>query len=175
MNIYAIVLALMCVIGPNAEPAEPPVCTLPLEVVSEVTPEERVIEYEPDEAEIIALAQTIYGEARGCSVTEQAGVAWTILNRLDNGNYGDTVLEVVSAPGQFAGYSPNHPVTDELYELARDVLIRHWNEQQGLPDVGRVIPKEYLYFTGDGVRNYFRTTYNSTNYWDWGMDSPYER
>ena len=154
-------------------PEEPPVCTEPLERVNGTAPEARVIEYEPEGADIEALARTMYGEARGCGETEQAAVAWCILNRLDSGAWGSTVLEVVSAPGQFAGYSPTHPVTEELYSLARDVLIRHWREQLGFTDTGRVLPEEYLYFTGDGVQNYFRVSYSSGDCWDWSLDSPY--
>lgn len=60
--------------------------------------------YVPEESDVTALAQMAYGEARGLADYEIAAVMWVALNRLDAG-YADTVQDVVSAPGQFAGYS----------------------------------------------------------------------
>lgn len=131
-------------------------------------------EYIPAQEDVDALARTLYGECRGVpSKMEQAAVAWCILNRVDAG-YADTVLGVVAAPGQFVGYSPYHPVTDELAELAADVLERHWREQQGETEVGRVLPADYLWFSGRDGRNWFRAEYRSSDYWDWSLPDPYE-
>ena len=117
------------------------------------------------------LAKTAWGEARGCSPTEIAAVMWCILNRADSGDFPDTVVEVVEAPGQFQGYSEDNPVTDDLLTIAYDVLF-YW--QIG-DDTGRVLPKEYLYFLGDGDHNYFYKTWGDTNEpWDWSLPSVYE-
>ena len=114
--------------------------------------------WEPATEDVEAIARTLYGECRGVeTVAEQEAVAWVILNRLDAG-YADTVLGVVSAPGQFAGYSPEHPLWPELVEVARRVLTLHHREQMGI-SVQRVLGREYLWFSGDGVRNYFRCEY----------------
>lgn len=124
-------------------------------------------DYVPAQEDIDAIARTIWGEARGVAdPAEQEAVGWCVLNRLDAG-YADTVLGVVSAPGQFAGYDPAHPVTDEFAEMAREILVAHWRESQGERDVGRVLPKEFLYFAsrGDG-RNYFRTEYRGGVFWE---------
>ena len=114
--------------------------------------------YTPDDADVTALAQMAYGEARGLARHEIAACMWCALNRLDHGGYGETVQEVVAAPGQFAGYSAENPVTDELAAIARDVLTRHDAEQRG-ENVPREIGRTYLYFSGDGAHNYFRETY----------------
>lgn len=115
--------------------------------------------WEPAAEDVEAIARTLYGECRGAeTVDEQEAVAWVILNRLDAG-YADTVLGVVSAPGQFAGYSTEHPLWPELVEVARRVLTMHHREQRGL-SVQRVLGREYLWFSGDGVRNYFRSEYD---------------
>lgn len=115
--------------------------------------------WEPDAEDVEAIARTLYGECRGAeTVAEQEAVAWVILNRLDAG-YADTVLGVVSAPGQFAGYSPDHPLWPELVEVAERVLTLHHREQRG-ESVARVLPREYLWFSGDGERNYFRCEYD---------------
>lgn len=118
-----------------------------------------VSSWEPAAEDVEAIARTLYGECRGAeTVAEQEAVAWVILNRLDAG-YADTVLGVVSAPGQFAGYSPEHPLWPELVEVAERVLTMHHREQIGIA-VERVLPSAYLWFSGDGERNYFRCEYD---------------
>ena len=127
-----------------------------------------------EEAEYIA--KTLYGEARGCSTTEQAAVAWCILNRVDDesGMWPDDIIGVVTQEHQFAGYSQEHPVLPELYDLAMDVLARWEIEDTCVGDVGRVLPQEYTYFSGDGRHNYFRTEYTGGETWGWTAESPYE-
>ena len=132
-------------------------------------------EYIPPAAEVEALAKMLYGEARGVtSKTEQAACVWVVLNRVDNPRFPDTVLEVIEAPAQFAGYSEDNPVTEELKSLAADVLTRHNAEKEGKENVGRVIPPEYLFFTGDGERNSFTKDWKSAETWEWTLESPYE-
>lgn len=117
------------------------------------------------------LANVTWGEARGCSVTEQAAVMWCVLNRVDSPLYPDSVGEVVTQKAQFNGYSESNPITQEMLQLANSVLT-YWSEGD---DSGRVLPKEYLYFTGDGEHNYFYTTWASNAVaWDWSLPSPYE-
>lgn len=114
--------------------------------------------WEPATEDVEAIARTLYGECRGVeSEAEKEAVAWVVLNRMDAG-YSDTVLGVVSAPGQFAGYDPGHPLWTDLAEIAERVLWMHHAEQMGV-DVERVLPREYLWFSGDGTRNYFRSEY----------------
>lgn len=127
-----------------------------------------------EEAEYIA--KTLYGEARGCSTTEQAAVAWCILNRVDDesGLWPDDIIGVVTQEHQFAGYSQEHPVLPELYDLALDVLERWQREKAGVDDVGRVLPVDYCYFQGDGQHNYFRQEFEGGPVWDWRLESPYE-
>lgn len=123
-----------------------------------------------DEAEVDLLARTIYAEARGCSTMEQAAVAWCVLNRVDAG-YGD-IEAVLTAPHQFATWSGEVP--REQLDIAADVLMRWEREKAGESDVGRVLPREYLWFTGNGSENLFRDAYEGGEYWDWGLESPYE-
>ena len=127
------------------------------------------------EADVDMLSRIGYIEARGViSTTERAAVFWCILNRLDNpARVEKTIAEVVNAPNQF-DYRPNAPVTEEFKELAIDVLKRWECEKSGQVDVGRVLPREYEYFDGDGRRNYFTTEWRSEEHWDWGLPSPYE-
>lgn len=124
--------------------------------------------------EVEMLAKTIWAEARGVpSTARQAAVAWCALNRLDVGTFGDTLAEVLSKPYQFA-YDPASPVTDEFLALADDVLHRWYLEQNGVEDVGRTLPEDYLFFEGDGLENHFRKEYEKTgDIWDWSLPDPY--
>ena len=123
----------------------------------------------------IALAKMVWGEARGCSATEQAAAVWCALNRVDSGDpyYPDTIIGVVSQPGQFEGYSPDYPVEDDILALVQDVVSRWQREKAGEVNVGRVLPKEYLFFHGDGCHNHFRIGFYDTVHWDWSLPSPY--
>ena len=145
-------------------------------VVTDIAPVQTVVEAvsEPilNEEDVEMLAKLVWGEARGCSTTEQAAVIWTVLNRVDSEEpyFPDTIEEVVTQPSQFIGYHPNHPVEQDKVELARDVLTRWLSGGEG-----RVLPKEYIFFHGDGVQNHFRIEYkHNGQYWDWSLDSPYE-
>ena len=127
-----------------------------------------------EEAEYIA--KTIYGEALVCSTTERAAVAWCILNRVDSDDsfYPDDIIGVVTQSRQLHGYDAEHPVLPELYDLALDVIERWLQEKNGAEDAGRVLPAEYLFFSGDGTHNCFRTEWRGGTVWDWSLPSPYE-
>lgn len=133
--------------------------------------------------EIIMLAKTMYAESQvvywnndkwGVSYTaRQAAVGWIALNRYDSGRFGDTLSEILSKPAQFA-YSSDTVATEHMLWLASDIVERWWAEQQGKTDVGRTIPADYLFFSGDGRENYFRKEYENTGaVWDWSLPDPY--
>lgn len=169
-------LLLICVLslllsGCSAEPSAPPTTALPEPVISEATPTPS----EPlwTEEEVNALAQMVWGEARGVpSDTEKAACVWCVLNRVDYG-YGN-IITVVTAPYQFVGYDEDNPIDPELKALCEDVLTRWYAEKDGKVDVGRVLPADYMWFTGDGERNYFRNVYQEGQIWDWSLPTPYE-
>ena len=112
--------------------------------------------------------------ARGVpSDMEKAAVVWCVLNRVDAEGWPDTVAEVITQPNQFAGYSPDYPATEELKAIAADVMTRWERERREGGDVGRVLPDEYFFFTGDGEHNHFRTEYSGGTFWDWTLENPY--
>jgi len=115
--------------------------------------------YTPDEESVVALAQTLYGECRGCSELQQKAVCWCVFNRVDSEQFPNTVLEVVSQKNQFFGYKTSFPVTDELYALAYECMV-DWHNGEN-----RVFSKDFLYFTGNGRINIFRTGWNSGDVW----------
>ena len=108
--------------------------------------------------DVIAIAKMLYGESRGCSVSNQQKAVWCVLNRVDADGFPDTIIGVLSQPNQFHGYSTAFPVWDELTAVAEDVLTRWSLEKQGVA-VNRELPKSFLYFTGTGRENIFREVY----------------
>ena len=146
MTIYAAVTAANSV--PEAEPPE--VNTEGLCV------HEPVYKMYYTDADVVAIAKMLYGESRGCSIDNQRKAVWCVLNRVDDERFPDSIIAVLSQSGQFHGYSPNHPVWDELTAVAEDVLTRWSLEKQGVA-VNRELPKEYLFFNGYHGSNHFRT------------------
>lgn len=57
--------------------------------------------------------------------------------------------------------------------LPADVLTRYRAERDGEENVGRVLPAEYCFFTGDGRRNHFTMKWKSTDCFGWTLESPY--
>ena len=124
------------------------------------------------ENDIISIAKILYSECRGVgSETQKACVVWVICNRVDA--YGTSIQSVINSKNQFC-YNRNAPIREELYSIAKDVLERWSREKQGESNVGRVLPKNYLYFHGDGKVNYFKTGLKEPyTIWDYSLPSPY--
>lgn len=160
----SVLLALLCLIAarqgnPPIEPIPPSVNTEGLcyyEQVAAPAEPKQVMYYTAEDAEIIAKA--VWGEARGCTPEGQAKVVWTILNRVDDDRFPDTIRGVVTQPHQFYGYSPNFPVEPEILAVVNDVLSR-WGAEKNGETIERDLPASYLWFTGDGAQNCFREVY----------------
>ena len=181
-------LAVAAAFAWSGRPQEPetPEATVPVTATAlpaeTPTPEPITLEFEdreaidPMEASKVALAKMVWGEARGCSTTEQAATIWCVLNRYDSGDrfWADTVEGITTQPCQFYGYDSSNPVDPDILALVEDVLARWMAEKECVGSVGRVLPREYLYFTGDGVHNYFTTEWQGGQTWDWSLESPYE-
>ena len=138
--------------------------------------------------ELHMLGLTIWGEANGQSMMEQAAVAWSILNRVDNADgenfaRGHSLTYVLQfpgkAPGQIHGYwnTKGAKCADYWLMIAIDVVDRWALEWEGAEaeDVGRVLPKEYTYWCGVNGHNRFRTAHKTNEpRWDWSLPNPYE-
>ena len=71
------------------------------------------------------LARTIYGEARGESFEGKVAVAAVVLNRVESGQYGNSIREVIFQMGAFSAVSDgqyNLQPDDASYEAAREAL-----------------------------------------------------
>lgn len=131
-----------------------------------------------NENDVTMMAKLMYAEARGIASKEEvACIGWVVLNRVDDSRFPNTIAEVITQPSQFAYSSSSKTVSDhnfDLKELARSVLDYWSNEKNGGGSYGRVLPKRFLYFGGNGTRNIFRTEYSlSSEKWDFSADSPY--
>lgn len=123
------------------------------------------------QGDVDALAQVMYSEARGLSTREVAMVAWCVLNRVD-ANQGS--IQSICYSNQFTTYGKNRT---EYAWLATDVLIRWYMEHMGVAEVGRVLPKDYFWFTGDGRHNYFRNSFYGAKQLEslYYLANPYEK
>ena len=159
---------LLCIVYARATWEEKSV-TAPRETAEEtVEPEqpEAPMQTEPPvyyemyftEDDVAAMAKMLWGEARGCTRDNQIKCAWIVCNRVDDERFPDTIQGVLEQPRQFHGYDPSYPVTNELYNVAFDVLTRWSYEKQGI-HVRRELPNSFLWFTGNGRENIFREAY----------------
>lgn len=124
------------------------------------------------ESQKAKLAKTIWGEAGHLGDEQRAAVAWCALNRLDAGYMGAETLDDVLVPSQFHGYRESNDPNLSM-DIVDDVISRWMDEKAGNPDSGRVLPREYLYFVGNGYENLYSVEYLSGIYWDWSLPSPY--
>ena len=167
---------------PEPTPTQTPGAVIEFEEIPIQTPEQKPV-LKPSQNSTMTfelsaryMAKTVYGEAGGCSTTEQAAVAWCILNWVDEKGYAATpenVAKISKWSDCFHGYVSSNPVTTEIHNLCMDVIGRWLQEKQGVTEVGRVLPREYLFFHGDGVHNYFRNAYIGGTRWNWSLPSPY--
>ena len=131
-----------------------------------------------DESVYVTGAMMLNGEAGGVwSITERSGCLWVACNRVLSPNYPDNLEEVIIQASQFDGYKPTNHYTQADYDLAVDVFERFYREQNGetAVEVGRSLPVDYLYFTGDGEHNYFTKVQDGEPYvWGSQLVSPYK-
>ena len=97
-----------------------------------------------------------WGEYSGTDYAQRTAPIWCACNRADA--WGLTLEEVMHSDA-FHGLLTEREVPAEWYDLARETLARWELEKMGYIDVGRTLPSEYLYFSGDGTVNIYRTEY----------------
>lgn len=111
----------------------------------------------PDEL-VAEAALLAWGEYSGTDYAQRTAPIWCACNRADA--WGLTLEEVMHSDA-FHGLLTEREVPTEWYDLARETLARWELEKLGYIDVGRTLPSEYLYFSGNGVTNVYRTEYIS--------------
>jgi spore germination cell wall hydrolase CwlJ-like protein len=110
---------------------------------------------------LLHLAKTIYGEARGESIETMLAVGWVIRNRLCSGHYGATYKDVVLQPKQFSCWNKNDP----NYKVIKGMIKgRHWEVCIGVAIV--VMQSSEKHNPVVGVRHYYdRSMDGNPPYW----------
>ena len=104
--------------------------------------------------EVEAIARTLAGECYDDKMSDKRKVAEVILNRVSDGGFGENVIDVVTAKGQFAGYwNQSRPVSESDIQIAEETLTDWYaNDCKAL--------SEYLFFcSGPNRENVFRSEY----------------
>lgn len=78
-----------------------------------------------DPTELIYLAKTIYGEARGTNHESKVAVGWSIRNRVERKFRGGRYKEVVTAPWQYDAWLKNDPNYREVQHPSSKAA---WND-----------------------------------------------
>lgn len=103
--------------------------------------------YYPKERDILSLAKALYGDCQNLVSREaKESIAWCLLNRYDTCRYS-SIRALVTAPYEVLGYSDDNEVTEEYYNMARDILIKWHNEKETNElDESRTLSREYIYY-----------------------------
>lgn len=131
--------------------------------------------YTQAEALLVARAMNIACGAVS-SKTKLACVAWTVCNRKDAGQ--GSIYDIVTGEGMYR-YTPTATTTSgagyDLQALATDVLDRWSREHAGISSVGRVLPRAYKWFAGEGadIKFYDDESVRAGEVWDYSLPSPY--
>lgn len=146
-----------------------------IESLDEVMKEELVRSVISENDEQI-MAKMLWGEDRINPTYMRAAIIWCVYNRMDAGH--ETIEHIINQTS-FPGYRESHPVKEWAVDLIRDVTIRYVLELNGFKDVGRVLPKEFLYYEQPEGKIYhiFKTKLRYSDpdnvIWDWSLPSPY--
>jgi spore germination cell wall hydrolase CwlJ-like protein len=125
------------------------------ELIAEAPEQTSVPQLEPFDREIDMLAKTVWAEARGCSQDEWRLVVWTVLQRVDDDRWPDSIEGVVTAKRQFA-YSETSPVDDEIRAVCA-AEFADWVLGAAAPTLAPYAPESpYYFFDGDSRHNWFR-------------------
>ncbi len=123
--------------------------------------------YEYTDEELHVLAQLIQGEAGGESTDGKIAVGNVVMNRvLASGYPGDDIIEVVTASGQFSGYSSSiNPssscesaaravLNDEVWKVPQNIYFFHPNKPEG-ENWG-----SHVFYTRIGGHNFYSDSYS---------------
>ena len=116
-------------------------------------------------SEASLLARVLYG-VRDNDSDDLRTMCWCVFNRVDNAAYPATLTEVIAQPGQWMRYSPENPVLESLYQIARE-QIEAWRTGGRRP-----VGNEYVFMAWSSDDICLRDTFtvgSKTRYWRWGQ------
>jgi hypothetical protein len=104
--------------------------------------------------EVEAIVRTLAGECYDDKVADKRKVVEVIVNRVSDGRFGENIIDVVTAKGQFVGYwNQSRPVSESDIQIAEETLT-DWYAN------GCKALSEYLFFhSGPNRENVFRSEY----------------
>ena len=110
------------------------------------------------ETDVEVIAKSLYQEAGHLPLVEQSMVVWCMLNSWDSEMHERTLVKIIEERFAYNPYSELEP--DKVW-IARDVLTRYVRERNGETEVGRTLPRGYIYMAGDQwqTHNVFRTDF----------------
>ena len=116
---------------------------------------------------LLYLAKTIYGEARGETIETMFAVGWVIRNRLHLKHYGNTYKAVVLQPKQFSCWNKDDP----NYRKIKDVITgKPWEVCIGVAIV--VMQSTEKHNPIPGVRHFYDKSLDSNPPY-WAEDGEY--
>jgi len=127
----------------------------------------RLAKLATSDTNLLHLAKTIYGEARGESIETMFAVGWVIRNRLHVKRYGDTYKDVVLQPKQFSCWNKGNPNYRKIKGMIKGRL---WEVCIGVAIV--VIQSMEKYNPIPNVRHYYDKSLDS-NPPCWAEDGEY--
>lgn len=135
---------------PPTESAPEPVPTNSHTPLVEREPEPAHVEPQWTEDELQAMALTLAGECYDDKELDKRRVCEVILNRVSSDQFGDSIIEVLTAKNQFSGYwSQSRAITENDLAVAEQAL-RDWYDNGCEP------LSEYLFFhAGENRENKF--------------------
>lgn len=106
-----------------------------------------------DDSDEVLLARMLFGEARNCSDNEKTAVAYTVLNRVDDGKRwnGTTIKGVILKPWQYSCFNDNDPNKKKLKDPEKYDKVS-WGKCLGV--ARGVVSGESKDFT-EGATHYF--------------------
>ena len=137
--------------------SKPITSVMPTVTNSYKTPEITIepLEEKPfSDEEVEAIVRTLAGECYDDKMADKRKVVEVIVNRVSDGGFGENVIDVVTAKGQFAGYwRQSRPVSKSDIQIAEETLTDWYaNDCKAL--------SEYLFFcSGPNRENVFRSEY----------------
>lgn len=164
MRTSIIVLLMIVSFIVGARSVEPEVKEI---VAQEPAPEPKIVTrikyvdvpYEPvvkettyTDEDLFLMACAIYVEAGGNAASDETRlmVGSVILNRLENGYWGDTLREVLEAPGQYNTFSSTGVVfpARAYNKVEQEAVARSYRIAQQVLDEGPICPPEVIWQAG---------------------------
>ena len=116
------------------------------------------------DSEAQMLARVLYG-IKDNSETDLRTYCWCVFNRVDSTDYPDSIAEVIEQPQQWMRYSPENPVLDSLYQIARE-QVEAWHDGPTRP-----VSSEFVYMNWTPTDLCLRDNWTEgsrTHYWRYG-------